>query len=86
MARSSRERRLSLSSHRRGVWQPKFVAGEKRGGCRSEQVAPLLGREVFGLVTGVLGGGVRAVLAGLWPVAAQEAAPLMWHFYRHPGA
>ena len=46
----------------------------------------LLGREVFGLVTGVLGGGVRAVLAGLCPVAAQEVTPLMWHFYRHSGA
>jgi hypothetical protein len=51
--------------------------------CRSAEVAPLLGQEVFGLVTGVLGGGVRAVLAGLWPVADQEVVPLMWRFYRH---
>jgi tetratricopeptide (TPR) repeat protein len=51
--------------------------------CRSAEVAPLLGREVFGLVTGLLGGGVRAVLAGLWPVADREARPLMWRFYRH---
>jgi hypothetical protein len=51
--------------------------------CRSAEVAPLLGREVFGLVTGLLGGGVRAVLAGLWPVADREATPLMWRFYRH---
>jgi CHAT domain-containing protein len=51
--------------------------------CRSAEVAPLLGREVFGLVTGLLSGGVRAVLAGLWPVADREALPLMWSFYRH---
>jgi hypothetical protein len=51
--------------------------------CRSAEVAPLVGREVFGLVTGLLGGGVRAVLAGLWPVADQETPPLMWRFYRH---
>jgi tetratricopeptide (TPR) repeat protein len=50
--------------------------------CRSAEVAPLLGREVFGLVTGLLSGGVRAVLAGLWPVADREALPLMWRFYR----
>jgi tetratricopeptide (TPR) repeat protein len=51
--------------------------------CRSAEVAPLVGREVFGLVTGLLGGGVRAVLAGLWPVADREVTPLMWRFYRH---
>jgi CHAT domain-containing protein len=51
--------------------------------CRSAEVAPLAGREVFGLVTGLLGGGVRAVLAGLWPVADREVPPLMWRFYRH---
>jgi hypothetical protein len=51
--------------------------------CRSAEVAPLVGREVFGLVTGLLGGGVRAVLAGLWPVADREVPPLMWRFYRH---
>jgi hypothetical protein len=45
-------------------------------------VAPLLGREVFGLVTGLLGSGVGAVLAGLWPVADRETLPLMWCFYR----
>jgi CHAT domain-containing protein len=50
--------------------------------CRSAEVGPLIGREVFGLVTGLLGGGVRAVLAGLWPVADAEAGPLMWRFYR----
>jgi tetratricopeptide (TPR) repeat protein len=49
--------------------------------CRSGEVAPVVGRDVFGLVSGVLGGGARAVLAGLWPVADQEALPLMWHFY-----
>jgi hypothetical protein len=51
--------------------------------CRSAQVAPLVGREVFGLVTGLLGSGVRAVLAGLWPVADRETLPLMWRFYRN---
>jgi tetratricopeptide (TPR) repeat protein len=51
--------------------------------CRSAEVAPLLGSEVFGLLTGLLGGGVRAVLAGLWPVADRETQPLMWRFYGH---
>jgi tetratricopeptide (TPR) repeat protein len=51
--------------------------------CRSAEVAPLVGREVFGLVTGLLGSGVRAVVAGLWPVADREAGPFMWRFYRH---
>jgi tetratricopeptide (TPR) repeat protein len=51
--------------------------------CRSAEVAPLVGREVFGLVTGLLGSGVRAVLAGLWTVADREVPPLMWRFYRH---
>jgi hypothetical protein len=51
--------------------------------CRSAEVAPLVGREVFGIVTGLLGGGVRAVLAGLWPVADRETPSLMWRFYRH---
>src|SRR5262249_16131771 len=50
--------------------------------CRSAEVAPLFGREVFGLVSGLLGGGVRAVLAGLWPGADREVVPLMWRFYR----
>jgi hypothetical protein len=30
----------------------------------------------------LLGGGVRAVLAGLWPVTDREVVPLIWHFYR----
>jgi CHAT domain-containing protein len=51
--------------------------------CRSAEVAPLLGHEVFGLVTGLLGGGVRAVLASLWPVPDRETPGLMWHFYRN---
>jgi tetratricopeptide (TPR) repeat protein len=51
--------------------------------CRSAEVAPMLGQEVFGLVTGLLVGGVRAVLAGLWPVADLQALPLMTRFYRH---
>jgi tetratricopeptide (TPR) repeat protein len=50
--------------------------------CRSAEVAPLVGSEVFGLVTALLGGGVRAVLAGLWPVADRPARALMWRFYR----
>jgi tetratricopeptide (TPR) repeat protein len=51
--------------------------------CRSAEVAPLLGQEVFGLVTGLLGAGVRAVLAALWPVADRETPALMWRFYRN---
>jgi tetratricopeptide (TPR) repeat protein len=51
--------------------------------CRSAEVGPLVGKEVFGLVTGLLGSGVRAVLAGLWPIADREARPFMWRFYRH---
>jgi tetratricopeptide (TPR) repeat protein len=51
--------------------------------CRSAAVADLDGRGIFGLVAGVLGGGARAVLAGLWPVADREAVPLVWRFYRH---
>jgi CHAT domain-containing protein len=51
--------------------------------CRAGEVAPLAGGEVFGLVTGLLGGGVRAVVAGLWPVADAESPALMWSFYRH---
>ncbi len=41
------------------------------------------GREVFGLVMGALSAGVRAVLAGLWPVLDREAPAFMWRFYRH---
>jgi tetratricopeptide (TPR) repeat protein len=51
--------------------------------CRSAEVGPLVGAEVFGLVGGLLGGGARAVLAGLWPVADEETRGLMWSFYRH---
>jgi CHAT domain-containing protein len=50
--------------------------------CRSAKVGPLVGAEVFGLVGGLLGGGVRAVLAGLWPVADEAAREFMWRFYR----
>jgi hypothetical protein len=50
--------------------------------CRSAEVGALIGREVFGLVTGLLGSGVRSVAAGLWPVADREALPFMWTFYR----
>jgi CHAT domain-containing protein len=51
--------------------------------CRSAEVGPLMGREMFGLVTGLLAGGVGVVLAGAWPVADREVPPLMWRFYRH---
>jgi CHAT domain-containing protein/tetratricopeptide (TPR) repeat protein len=51
--------------------------------CRSAAVAPLAGGEAFGLVTGLLAAGVRAVIAGLWPVADERTPPLMWSFYRH---
>jgi hypothetical protein len=51
--------------------------------CRSAEVAPLVGREVFGPVLGLLGAGVRAVLAGLWAVGDREARALMWSFYGH---
>jgi CHAT domain-containing protein len=51
--------------------------------CRAAEVAPLEGREVFGSVMGLLGAGVRAVLAGLWPLGDRETLPLMWSFYRH---
>jgi tetratricopeptide (TPR) repeat protein len=50
--------------------------------CRSAKVGPLVGAEVFGLVGGLFGGGVRAVLAGLWPVADEAARDFMWRFYR----
>jgi tetratricopeptide (TPR) repeat protein len=50
--------------------------------CRSAKLGPLVGAEVFGLVGGLLGGGVRAVLAGLWPVADEAARDFMWRFYR----
>jgi tetratricopeptide (TPR) repeat protein len=50
--------------------------------CRSAAVAAVLGREVFGLVTGLLAAGVRGVLAGLWSVADRETLLLMWRFYR----
>jgi tetratricopeptide (TPR) repeat protein len=51
--------------------------------CRSAEVGPLIGREVFGLVTGVLAAGVRAVVAGLWPVGDEQAPAFMWRLYRH---
>lgn len=51
--------------------------------CRSAEVGPLVGREVFGLVTGLLSAGVRSVIAGLWPIADREAVPLMWEVYRN---
>ena len=50
--------------------------------CRSAEVAPLVGREVFGLVTAALASGVQTVLAGLWPVADRETVSFMGRFYR----
>ncbi|HZT80397.1 MAG TPA: CHAT domain-containing protein, partial [Gemmataceae bacterium] len=40
------------------------------------------GDEAFALATGLLGAGVRAVLAPLWPVFDSDTLPLMWTFYR----
>lgn len=53
--------------------------------CRAGAVAALAPAtgETFGLVTGLLAAGVRAVVAGLWLVADAEAPPLIWSFYRH---
>lgn len=51
--------------------------------CRSAEVGLLAGKEVFGPVTGLLAAGVRAVVAGLWPIADREALPFMWRFYRN---
>jgi tetratricopeptide (TPR) repeat protein len=51
--------------------------------CRSAGTAPLLGQEGFGLVTGLLGGGARAVLAALWPLPDRETSGLMYCFYRN---
>jgi tetratricopeptide (TPR) repeat protein len=51
--------------------------------CRSAQVGSVAGGEVFGMVSGLLAGGARAVVAGLWPVADDETPPFMWSFYRH---
>ncbi len=50
--------------------------------CRSAAVGPLQGREVFGLVTGLLAGGLGAVVASIWPVADQESVALMERFYQ----
>jgi tetratricopeptide (TPR) repeat protein len=73
------------------TWRALEFLGEKLeglplvtlGACRSAEVSPLVGREVFGLVTSLLASGVRAVVAGLWPVTDRETVPLMWRFYRH---
>ncbi|HKB34849.1 MAG TPA: CHAT domain-containing protein [Gemmataceae bacterium] len=52
--------------------------------CRSGEVATAAGGEVFGLVYGLLGAGVRAVIGGLWEIPDLETPPLMWRFYREP--
>jgi CHAT domain-containing protein len=67
-------------------WLDEPVAGlalATLSACWFAEVARLLGQEVFGLVVELLGGGVRAVLAGLWPLADRETCSLMWRFYRH---
>jgi CHAT domain-containing protein len=51
--------------------------------CRSAATAGFLGQETFGLAAGLQAGGARAVLAGLWPLADAENAPIMTSFYRH---
>jgi tetratricopeptide (TPR) repeat protein len=51
--------------------------------CRSAEVGTGLGRQTFGLVSGLLGGGVRAVLAGLWPLPDRETRAVVGAFYRH---
>jgi tetratricopeptide (TPR) repeat protein len=50
--------------------------------CRSAETAELFPNESFGLVAGFFAGGARSVLAGLWPLADEETAPLMESFYR----
>ncbi|HKB37387.1 MAG TPA: CHAT domain-containing protein [Gemmataceae bacterium] len=67
-------------------WLDEPVAGLRLvtlSACRTAKVGPLIGTEVFGLVTGLLGGGVRAVVAGLWLLGDAETLPLMASFYRH---
>lgn len=51
--------------------------------CRSAELAELFGRDVFGLVGGVLAAGVHAVVAGLWSVPDRETRDFMARFYRH---
>jgi tetratricopeptide (TPR) repeat protein len=51
--------------------------------CHSGRVGQVVGREVFGLVTGFLAAGVRTVIAGLWAVPDAETAGFMANFYRH---
>ncbi len=51
--------------------------------CQSAEMAPALGGEVFGLATGLLGAGVRAVVGGLCRIPDRETATFMWRFYRH---
>jgi CHAT domain-containing protein len=41
--------------------------------CQSGEVAPTVGGEVFGLVAGLLAGGVRSVVAGLWSIPDHPA-------------
>jgi hypothetical protein len=67
-------------------WLAEPVAGLRLvtlSSCRSGEVGSYLGRETFGQVTGLLGAGVRAVLASLWTIADRETCAVMWRFYRH---
>ena len=49
--------------------------------CQSAVVSEVAGREVFGLVTGALTAGVRAVVAGMWSLPDRETARFMSRFY-----
>lgn len=51
--------------------------------CRSAEVGPGFGRQTFGLTTGLLGAGVRSVLAGLWSLPDRETRSVVGAFYRH---
>jgi tetratricopeptide (TPR) repeat protein len=50
--------------------------------CNSAAVAPAVGGEVFGLVSGLLASGVRAVMGGICRIPDRETAVFMWRFYR----
>jgi tetratricopeptide (TPR) repeat protein len=51
--------------------------------CKSGASSSIVGHETFGLVAGMLAGGVRAVLAGNWELCDAETFQIMQSFYRH---